>query len=59
MGEGPPPSAATPLWLALQLAVITIGVLAVPPVIMTTGWSWQWPEIFFVVSVNSALLVYL
>ncbi|MEW5308121.1 MAG: hypothetical protein WDW38_000102 [Sanguina aurantia] len=41
-------------------AVITICVLAVPPVaIWVDKWEWEWPEIFFIISINFAMAVYL
>lgn len=44
----------------LSSAAITVGVLAVPPVVMWVDkFEWKWPEIYFVVSINFALAVYL
>ena len=44
----------------LVFAAITLGVLSVPPIILwISPWEWIWPEIYFLVSVNFATLVYL
>ena len=44
----------------LVFSAITIGVLSVPPVILwISPWEWLWPQIFFLISVNLATLVYL
>ncbi|KXZ45791.1 hypothetical protein GPECTOR_50g585 [Gonium pectorale] len=44
----------------ILFAAITIGVLAVPPVALwVETWSWDWPQIYFIVSINFALAVYL
>ena len=44
----------------LLFALVTLSVLSVPPVVMWLDpWHWAWPEIYFIVSVNFAFIVYL
>lgn len=44
----------------ILFAAVTLGVLAVPPVAMWLDpWKWEWPQIFFCITVNFAFLVYL
>ncbi|KAG1678377.1 hypothetical protein FOA52_015143 [Chlamydomonas sp. UWO 241] len=44
----------------ILFAAITFGVLSVPPVILWVDpWVWHWPQIYFMVSINFALCVYL
>ncbi len=44
----------------VMFAAITIGVLSVPPVVLWVDpWSWEAPEIFFMVAINFALAVFM
>ncbi len=44
----------------LLFAGLVAVVLLVPPIVLwIEPWQWQWPEIFFMVSVNMGLVLYL